>query len=129
MIADVFDLRLATQSRILPILQNFIQQMPVLLLLSSGINQTWVCRRILRLEILDRFKIRRVRDDFRELLQLLELIQFRFSLSLFSNSGTHDFFLRMRCLIRAKSVSLPLRPHNLNLVAMVAGVKSPPRML
>src|SRR5216110_692743 len=63
MIADVFDLRLATQSRILPILQNFIQQMPVLLLLSSGINQAWVRRRILRFKILDRFKVGRVRDD------------------------------------------------------------------
>src|SRR5437667_2083459 len=90
MIADVFDLRLATQSRILPILQNFIQQMPVLLLLSSGINQAWVRRRILRLEILDRFKIRRVCDDFGELLQLLELIQLGFRFFLFSNCGAHN---------------------------------------
>src|SRR5713101_1346194 len=88
MIADVFDLRLATQSRILPILQNFIQQMPVLLLLSSGINQTWVRRRILRLEILDRFKVGRVRDDFGKLFQLLELIQLR--LFLLCDNSTHN---------------------------------------
>src|SRR6266478_3412847 len=88
MIADVFDLRLATQSRTLPILQNFIQQMPVLLLLSSGINQAWVRRRILRLEILDRFKVGRVCDDFGKLLQLLELIQLR--LFLRSDSSNHN---------------------------------------
>src|SRR5580765_9008405 len=92
MIADVFDLCLATQPRILPIFQNLVQQMPVLLLLSSGVNQAWVRRRILRLEILDRFKIGRVCDDLGELLQLLELVQFGVSFFFFSDSGAHNIF-------------------------------------
>src|SRR5438552_7641936 len=92
MIADVFDPRLATQPRVLPILQNFIQEMPVLLLVSSGINKAWVRRRILRLEILDRFKVGSVRDDFGELLQLLQLIQLRFSFFLFSDRSAHNIF-------------------------------------
>ena len=52
--------------------------MRVLLLLRSGINQTRIRRRVLRLEILDRFKVSRVGNDFGKLLQLLELIQFCF---------------------------------------------------
>ena len=67
-IADVFDLCLAAQARVLPILQNFVQQMSVLLLLSGGINQARVRRRVLRLEILDRLKVCGVGDDFGKLL-------------------------------------------------------------
>src|SRR5438876_6072086 len=92
MIADVFDLRLATQPRVLPILQNFTQQMSVLLLLSSGIHQTRIRRRVLGLEVLDRFEVGSVRDDFSELLQLLKLIQLRFSFFLFGDHSAHNYF-------------------------------------
>src|SRR5215475_8641531 len=68
--------------------------MAVLLLLRRSVNQTWVCRRILRLEFLHRFKVRRIGDDFGELLQLLQLNQFRLRFLLFSNRGAHDFILR-----------------------------------
>src|SRR5438034_6819583 len=63
--------------------------MPVLLLLRGSINQTWVRRRILRLELFHRFKVRRVGNDFGELFNLLELIQFR--LFFFCDSGAHNF--------------------------------------
>ena len=64
--------------------------MRVLLLLSGGINQARIRRRVLRLEILDRFKVGRVGDDFGELLQLLQpgLIPFRFSF--LNDSSAHD---------------------------------------
>ncbi len=62
--------------------------MPILLLLSGGINQAWVRRRVFRLEIFDRFKIGRVGHDFGELLQLLELVQLR--LLLFRDSSAHN---------------------------------------
>ena len=88
MIANVFDLRLTAQTRFLPVREHFVHQMPVLLLLSGGINQTRVRRRILRLEILDRFKVRRVGHDFGKLLQLVELIQLR--LFLVRDSSAHN---------------------------------------
>src|SRR5215470_9882429 len=66
--------------------------MRVLWFLRGGENQTWIRRRILRLEFLHGLKVRRVSDNFGKLLQLLELIQFRSSLFLFSNTGTHNKF-------------------------------------
>ena len=80
----------ATQTRFLPIRQHFLEQMRVLLFLRGGINQARIRRRILRLEFLDRFKIGRVGDDFRKLLQLLQLIQFCFGFFFFSNSSAHN---------------------------------------
>src|SRR5437762_1711680 len=64
--------------------------MRVLLLLSGGIHQAWVRRRVLRLEFLHRLEIRRVGNDFRKLLQLIELTQFCSGLLLFNNSSAHD---------------------------------------
>src|SRR5947207_15933907 len=90
MIADVFDLRRAAQARFLAVSQQFIEQMLILLLLGRGINQTWICRRVLRLKVFYRFKIRRVGDDFCKLLELLKLIRFRSSFFLFSDSGAHN---------------------------------------
>src|SRR5262249_12611315 len=63
--------------------------MPVLLLLSSGINQTRIRRCILRLELLHRLKVGRVSHDFGELFDLLELIQL--GLFFFGNSTAHNF--------------------------------------
>ncbi len=97
MIADVLNLSLAAQSRFLPIGQNFVQQMSVLLLLGGRINQTRIRRCILRFKVLDRFKISRIGHDFGKLLQLLELIQLRFLL--FRDSSAHflgSFFLQKR---------------------------------
>jgi hypothetical protein len=42
--------------------------MAVLLLLRGGVNQTRVRRRVLRFEILDGLKVRRVSDNFGKLL-------------------------------------------------------------
>src|SRR6476469_1788106 len=64
--------------------------MRVLGLLRRSINQARIRCRVLWLELSDRFKIGRVGDDFRELLQLLQLIQFCFGLLLLNNSSTHD---------------------------------------
>jgi hypothetical protein len=64
--------------------------MPVLLLLSGCVNQTGVRRRVLRLELLNRFKIRCVANDFCKLLQLVELIRSCCGLLLFNNGGVHD---------------------------------------
>src|SRR6266550_8649218 len=90
MIADVFDLRRAAQARFLAVSQHFIEQMLILLLLGRCVNQTWICRRVLRLKVSYRFKIRRVGDDFCKLLELLELIRFRSSFFLVSDSGAHN---------------------------------------
>src|SRR4030095_10613859 len=57
-----------------------------------AVNQTRIRRRILRLEFLHGLKVRCVSDNFGKLLQLLELIQFRSSLFLFSNSSAHNKF-------------------------------------
>src|SRR6266480_7877984 len=54
----------------------------------GGIHETWVRCCVLRLEVLDRFKVGGVGHDFRELLQLLELIQFRFLF--FGDSSAHN---------------------------------------
>src|SRR5204863_7192820 len=59
-------------------------------LLRGGVNQTRIRRRILRLKILDRFKVGGIGYDFGKFLQLLELIRFRFSFFLFSNSCAHN---------------------------------------
>ena len=48
--------------------------MRVLLFLRGGVHEAGVGRRVLRFEILDRFKVGRVGYDFGEVLQLLELI-------------------------------------------------------
>src|SRR5206468_7591667 len=61
--------------------------MRVLWFLRGGIHETWVRCCVLRLEVLDRFKVGGVGHDFRELLQLLELIQFRFLF--FGDSSAH----------------------------------------
>ena len=79
------------QARVLSVVQNFLKQVAVLLLLSRRVDQTRVGRRVFRLEILDRLKVGRVGDDLGEFLQLLELIQLR--LLLVSDSGAHDFFI------------------------------------
>src|SRR4029078_3530403 len=55
-----------------------------------GVNQAGIRGRVLWLKLLDRFKIGRVGNDFRKLLQLLQLIQFCFARLLFNNSGAHD---------------------------------------
>src|SRR6266446_2175923 len=80
--------------------------MTVLLLLSRGINQTRVRRRILRLEILNRLEVGRISHDFGKLLQLLELIQLR--LFLIRDDGTHN---RSSILLTGCSVTL-LRPQS-----------------
>src|SRR5581483_304125 len=92
MIADVFDLPLTTQTCFLSISDYGVEQMRVLWFLRSGINQTRIRRCILRLEFLHGLKIRCVSDNFGKLLQLLELIQFRSSLFLFSSSSAHNKF-------------------------------------
>src|SRR5438552_17160915 len=87
MIADVFNLGVAAQAGFLAISQHFVEKTRVLLLLGGGVNQTWVCRRIFRLKILDRFKVGRIGHDFGELFQLLELIKLR--LFLFRDRSAH----------------------------------------
>jgi len=89
MIDDVFDLSGTAQAGFLPVGQHFIKQMCVLRLLRRRIDQTWVGRRILRLKLLDLFKIARIGDNLREFLELLELAQFGFFL--FSDSSAHTF--------------------------------------
>src|SRR6476646_7825980 len=64
--------------------------MRVLGLLRRSVNQARIRCRVLWLELSDRFKIGRVGHDFRKLLQLLQLIQFCFSLLLLNNSSAHD---------------------------------------
>src|SRR5689334_13103516 len=88
MIANVFDLRVSAQSGILAVLQNFFQQTPVLLLLSSGINETRVRRRVLRFKFFHRVEIGGIGHDLGKVLQLLELIELRFFL--FSDSSAHN---------------------------------------
>src|SRR5947208_2295062 len=61
--------------------------------LRGSINQTWVRRRILRLELFHRFKVRRIGNDFGELFNLLELIQLR--LFFFGNSTAHNWILHL----------------------------------
>ena len=74
MIANVFDLFVSAQTRFLSIGQHFVEQVSVLFLLNSGKNQARVRCRVLRLEILDRFKIRRIGHDLGKFLQLFELV-------------------------------------------------------
>src|SRR5256885_15873228 len=64
--------------------------MHVLVLLRRGVNQTRIGRRVLRLEVFDRFEIARVRDHDRELLQLLELAHLGFFLV--RDSSAHNRF-------------------------------------
>src|SRR5437762_2552648 len=64
--------------------------MRVLLLLSGGINQARIRRRVLRFELLDRFEVSRVSHDFGKLLQLLQLAQLCFGLVLLNDSSAHD---------------------------------------
>src|SRR5438046_4361719 len=66
--------------------------MRVLRFLRGGINQTRICRCVLRLEFLHGLEVRGVSDNFGKLFQLLELIQFRSSLFVFSNSSAHNKF-------------------------------------
>src|SRR3954453_8556954 len=90
MITDVFDLLVSAQTGFLSIGEHLLDQMRVLLLLSGGINQARIRRRVLWLELLDRFKIGLVGYDFRKLFQLLQLIQFCFGFLLLNNSSAHD---------------------------------------
>src|SRR6516164_5408452 len=90
MITDVFDLRRTAESGFFPIPQYFLEQMPVLGFLGRGVNQAWICRRVLWLELFDRFKIGRVGHDFGKLFQLLQLIQFCSDLLLLKDSAAHD---------------------------------------
>src|SRR3954447_8083732 len=90
MITDVFDLLVSAQTGFLSIGEHLLDQMRVLLLLSGGINQAWIRRGILRLELLDRFKIGGVRDDFRKLLQLFQLVQFCSGFLFLNDSNAHD---------------------------------------
>src|SRR6478609_8975972 len=64
--------------------------MRVLGLLRRSVNQARIRCRVLWLELFDRFKIGRVGDDLRKLLQLLQLIQFCFGLLLLNNGSAHD---------------------------------------
>jgi len=64
--------------------------MRVLGFLGGSVNQARICRRVLWLELLDRFEIGRVGDNFRKRLQLLQLIQFCFGLLLLNNSSAHN---------------------------------------
>src|SRR4030095_12882070 len=66
--------------------------MRVLRFLRGGVNQTRIRRRILRLVFLSWLQVRGVSDNFGKLLQLLELIQFRSGLFVFSNSSAHNKF-------------------------------------
>src|SRR5436190_15015867 len=66
--------------------------MRVLRFLRGGINQTRICRCVLRLEFLHGLEVRGVSDNFGKLFQLLELIQFGSSLFVFSNSSAHNKF-------------------------------------
>ena len=79
MIDDVLDLRRAAEPGILSLGQYFLEKMSVLGLLRRGENQARIGRRILRFEIANRLEVPGVGDHFGELLQLLELIQFRFA--------------------------------------------------
>jgi hypothetical protein len=63
--------------------------MHILRLLRRRIDQTWVGRCVLRLEIFYRLKVARVGDDLGEFLELIELAQLGFFL--FSNSSAHTF--------------------------------------
>ena len=63
--------------------------------LRGGIHEARVRRRVLRLEILDRFEVGRIGHDFGKFLELFELIQFCFSFLLFSNSSAHKVFLHL----------------------------------
>src|SRR4030095_3667513 len=92
MITDVFDLRRTAESGFFPICQYFLEQMPVLGFLRRGVNQAWICRRVLWLELFDRFKIGCVSHDFGKLLQLLQLLQFCSGLLLLNDSSAHDNF-------------------------------------
>src|SRR5947207_11019023 len=89
MIANVLDLRGATQTRLFPVGQNLFEKMRVLLLLGRGINQTWIGRCILWFEFLDRFKIGCVGDDLSKFLDLIELVQL--GLCFVSESCAHDY--------------------------------------
>src|SRR4026209_64054 len=64
--------------------------MRVLGLLCRSVNQARIRRRVLRLELLNRFEIGRVGHDFRKLLQLLQLTQSCFGLLLLNNGSAHD---------------------------------------
>src|SRR6266550_5839667 len=64
--------------------------MRVLWFLRGGINQARVRRRVLRLEILDRFKVGRVGHDLGEPLKLIELIQLCLAFLRFDNCSAHD---------------------------------------
>src|SRR5881394_424378 len=84
--------------------------MAILLFLRGGIHQARVRRRVLRLEFLDRLKIRRVRDDFGELLDLLELIQLCFAFLRFDNCSAHDFSSALKSTPQSKIDNRKLTP-------------------
>src|SRR5205823_14348458 len=92
MIAVVFDLFRARQSRVLPVAQHLLEQVRIILFLYRGQDQAWVRRCVLRLERLHRLKIGRVSHDLGKFLQLLQLIQLRpgFLFRLF-NCGAHKY--------------------------------------
>ena len=84
--------------------------MPVLLLLRRGVNQTWIRRRVLRFEFLDRFKIRRIGNDFCKFFKLIELIQLRFVFLRFDNCSAHDFSSALKCSPQSKIDNRKLTP-------------------
>src|SRR6476646_12106018 len=90
MIADIFDLRRTSETGFFPIRQYSLKQMRVLGFLCRSVNQARIRRRILWLELLDRFEIGRVGHDFRKLLQLLQLVQFCSGFLFFNDSSAHD---------------------------------------
>src|SRR6476660_9853896 len=90
MIADIFDLRRTSETGFFPIRQYSLKQMRVLGFLCRSVNQARIRRRVLWLELLDRFEIGRVGHDFCELLHLLQLIQSCFRLLLLNDSSAHD---------------------------------------
>src|SRR5256714_5121142 len=93
MIDDILDLRRAGQSGVLPVGQHFIEKMEILLLLRGRVDQARIRGRISRLEFLDRLEVARVRDDDRELLELLELAEFRSRFLLLCGGGCHGIKL------------------------------------
>src|SRR5438045_6091877 len=84
--------------------------MAILLFLRGGIHQARIRSRILRFEFFDRLKIGRVRDDFGELLDVLELIQLCFAFLRFDNCSAHDFSSALKSTPQSKIDNRKLTP-------------------
>src|SRR5678815_3650434 len=88
--------------------------MRVIGFLRRSVNEARIRRRVLWLELLDRFKIGRVGHDFRKLLQLLQLIQFCLGLLLLNDSSAHDksslFLAKLKTYAGTKDRQRQTRP-------------------